>query len=93
MAIFLMGTYKIPLICSSWPFTLSAMLLTETQLRHLSELPSIVAHALPHARNPDVPFFLDDPAIRSYELLRSVWVERKSAKAACRDQRCSRTEY
>ena len=69
------------------------MLLTETQLRHLGELPSIVAHALPLARNPNVPFFLDDPAIRSYELLRSVWVERKSAKAACRDQRFSRTEY
>jgi transposase len=69
------------------------MILTDKQLRYLGELPSSVAHALPRAGNPDVPFFLDDPATGSYELLRSVWTGWKSAKAACRAQRFSRTEY
>jgi transposase len=69
------------------------MLLTEKQLRYLGELPSSVAHALPGARNPAVPFFFDDPAIRRYELLRSIWLERKSATAACRARCFSRTKY
>ena len=40
------------------------MIFTEKQLQYLAELPSSVAHALPSAPNPDVPFFLDDPVIR-----------------------------
>lgn len=69
------------------------MILTDRQLRYLGELPSTVAHALPDARNPDVPFFLDDPATGSYELLRRVWTGSQSAKVACRELRFSRTEY
>jgi len=60
------------------------MLLTEKQLRYLGQLASTVAHALPGAKNPEVPFFLDDQAVRSYEILRSVWVEysRRAPSAA-----------
>ena len=69
------------------------MIFTERQLRYLAELPSAVAHALPEARNPDVAFFLEDPAIRNYELLRAVWVEGESIRTACQRSRCSRTEF
>jgi hypothetical protein len=70
------------------------MLFTEKQLKYLAELPSTVAHALPEARNADVPFFLnDDPVIDNYELLRAVWMEGKSIQAACQGAGCSRTEY
>lgn len=69
------------------------MILTEKQLRYLGQLPSTVAHALPGAKNPEVPFFLVDPAIRSYEILRSVWVEYKSASAVCRARIFSRNNY
>jgi transposase len=69
------------------------MIFTQKRLKYLDELPSTVAHALAKARNPAVPFFLDDPVIRSYELLRLVWLERKSIKAACRAFHRSRTEF
>ncbi len=69
------------------------MIFTEKQLQYLAELPSSVAHALPSAPNPDVPFFLDDPVIRNYELLRSVWLGGKTIGAACKAARRSRTEY
>ena len=69
------------------------MVLTERQLRYLGALPSAVAQALPGAQNPDVPFFLDDPAIRSYELLRAIWSERKAAATVCRARRVSRDKY
>ena len=69
------------------------MIFTEKQFKYFSELPSTVAHALPAAPNPAVPFFLEDPVIRNYELLRSVWVEGRSIDAACRAARCSRTDY
>jgi transposase len=69
------------------------MIFTEKQLQYLSELPSSVAHALPGAPNPDVPFFVDDVVIRNYELLRSVWVESETIEAACKAARRSRTEY
>ena len=73
---------------------MAAMIFTERQLLYLAELPSSVAHALPGAPNPDVPFFLADPVIRNYELLRSVWVEGKSIEAACKGAHGrSRTEY
>lgn len=69
------------------------MIFTKQQLRYLAELPSTVAHALPKARNPNVPFFLDDPVIHNYELLRSVWVRGQSITAACREAGCSRNEF
>jgi transposase len=69
------------------------MIFTELQFRYLSELPSTVAHAMATVPNPTVPFFLDDPVIRNYELLRSVWLDRVSIAAACRARRCSRNEY
>ena len=69
------------------------MIFTERQVQYLAQLPSTVAHALPKARNPDVPFFLNDAVIDNYELLRAVWVEGKSIRAACRRNRQSRTEF
>jgi transposase len=69
------------------------MIFTESQLRYLAELPSAVAHALPDAANPGVPFFVKDPAVLNYELLRSVWVDGESIEAASSAARCSRTEY
>ena len=81
------------LFCPVWPFTISAVTFTEKQLSYLSECPSTVAHAVAKATNPDVPFFLDDPVVRNYQLLRAVWVKRESIEAAARNFRCSRTEY
>jgi hypothetical protein len=69
------------------------MILTENQLRYFGQLPSSVAHALPSAPNPDVPFFLDDPAVRRYEILRSVWMDWKSAAGVCRARKFSRTKF
>lgn len=90
---FALGTYKINLICSIWPFTIEHMIFTQRQMKYLAELPSTVAHALPGAANPLLPFLLDDPVIKNYELLRSVWLEKKSVKAACRGRGFSRTEF
>jgi hypothetical protein len=42
------------------------MIFTESQLRYLAELPSAVAHALPDAANPGVPFFVKDPAVLTW---------------------------
>jgi hypothetical protein len=69
------------------------MIFTDKQVQYLAELPSTVAHALPKAQNPDVPFFLNDPVIDNYELLRAVWLEGKSIRAACQKNRRSRTEF
>ena len=69
------------------------MILTETQFRYLAELPATVAHSVPGAPNPDVPFFLDDPVIQDYELLRSVWAAGEAIHCACRRIRRSRTEF
>ena len=52
-------------------------------MNYLSELPSVVAHALPKAANPNVPFFLDDPVVQNYELLRVVWLQGQSVTQAC----------
>lgn len=71
----------------------SGMIFTRKQISYLAELPSVVAHALPMAPNPDVPFFIDDPVLHNYEMLRSVWMEGKSVTAACKAARCSRTEF
>ncbi|MCK4302887.1 MAG: transposase [Candidatus Eisenbacteria sp.] len=65
------------------------MKFTQAELKYFGELPSTVAHALPRAANPDVPFFLDDPVIRNYEMLRAVWLVGKPIGRAC----SSRTEY
>lgn len=69
------------------------MIFTKKQHRYLAELPSTVARALPEAPNPEVPFFLDDPAVHGYELLRSAWVDGKSICAACNTAGCARTDY
>ena len=69
------------------------MIFTQRQVQYLAELPSTVAHALPRAHNPDVPFFLKDTVIDNYELLRAVWVEGKSIRAACQKVGHSRSEY
>ena len=69
------------------------MIFTKKQLHYLEELPATVAHALPGAPNPDVPFFLNDPVVRQYEMLRGVWVDGKSVKHACRTFQCCRTDY
>lgn len=62
-------------------------------MSYLAELPSMVAHALPKAPNPDVPFFIDNPVVHNYEMLRSVWMERNSITAACKDACCFRTDF
>jgi hypothetical protein len=69
------------------------VILTERQLRELAELPSVVAQALPHAPNPDVPFFLNELVVRNYEMLRSVWVDSSPIASACQSAKCSRTDY
>lgn len=69
------------------------MLFTQKQMSYLAELPSMVAHALPKAPNPDVPFFIDDPVVHNYEMLRSVWMNQNSITAACKAARCSRTDF
>ncbi|MBL7212034.1 MAG: helix-turn-helix domain-containing protein [Desulfobacteraceae bacterium] len=62
-------------------------------MSYLAELPSMVAHALPKAPNPDVPFFIDDPVVHNYEMLRSVWMKRNSITTTCKAARCSRTDF
>ena len=52
-------------------------------MNYLSELPSVVAHALPKAANANVPFFLNDPVVQNYELLRLVWFQGQSVTQAC----------
>jgi len=69
------------------------MILTKEELKYMGELASIVARALPKVPNTHVPFFLDDPVICNYELLRAVWVERTSIRAACDAARYSRAEF
>jgi len=69
------------------------MIFTQKQMSYLAELPSTVAHALPKARNPDVPFFTDDPTVQNYEMLRSVWMEGNSITDACKAACCSRSDF
>lgn len=59
------------------------MIFTKEQMNYLSELPSVVAHALPKAANANVPFFLNDPVVQNYELLRVVWFQGQSVTQAC----------
>lgn len=72
---------------------MAAMIFTQKELRYLAELPSTVAHCLPSAPNPDVPFFLEDPVIRHYEVLRSVWVQGRGIASACRQARFRRKDF
>lgn len=74
-------------------YNMHTMVFTHEQLKYFAKIPSTVAHALPKATNPEVPFFLNDPVVRNYELLRSVWVERKSVATACRQYRCGKALY
>ena len=62
---------------------IACMIFTNEQLSYLGGLPSVVAHALPKAANVNVPFFLDDPVVRNYELLRAVWFKGKSVTKVC----------
>lgn len=69
------------------------MIFSQQELRYLGRLSSTVARALPKAQNENVPFFLNDPVVRNYELLRSVWSDGISISASCNTAKCSRSDF
>jgi len=71
----------------------SLMFFLESLFKYFSLLPSVVARTLPEAPNPDVPFFLDDPVILNYEVLRAVWVQSASMSSVCDRFHRSKAEF
>lgn len=58
------------------------MILTVRQWNYFAKMPSRAAHSLARGNNTKVPFFVDDPIIIHYELLRAVWAGEYSMRQA-----------